>query len=281
MNVWEQLALSGQCLGRTSRELVRPVLAAPWLVWIAVHVLAVTLLTFVAHPLVNGWLAPLVRRVAGDDALRYPGLFRSLPHLVGLARPVFGVALLPLIAGVSAAQFGQYWRGRPLAAGEAWSTAGRRLPALVALALAAWLLASAGDVVLARLDAGHSTGLSRALLPRLVAFAQWLVSVALAYGPALVVLGGRGVVRAFADLPRTWTPGAIPAAIALLCASLLRAPLAHLLARANSFVDHGRPEAIAAFLAGHAVADGLGRMLVSGALALAYLSAVAPSREDE
>lgn len=280
MNAWEQLALSGQCLGRTLREFVRPVLAAPWFVWVAVHGFALTLLVFVAHPFVNGWLAPVVSRVAGDDALRYPGLFRRLPQLLSLPRPVIAVTLLPLLAGVSAAQFGQFWRGRPLDTREAWSTALRRLPALVAVALPGLLLTLGGEAVLSRLGAGHAAAPGRGLLPRLVVLAQWLGTVALAYGPALVVLGGRGLRRVFVDLPRTWKPGALPAAVALVCAGLLRAPFAMLLARGNSFVDHGRPELIAVFLAGLAVVDGVGQMLVSGALALAYLSAVASSREE-
>ncbi len=140
MNLFEQFALGLQSLWFTLRECGRARLWAPFLVPFLVQCAGIGLLAMTAHPLLSWLLAPIVVRLAGADALHYPGLFVHLPDLALTADLLVVSTLGALATGAATRLFASVFEGRTPSLREAWSETARRAWALVLAQLPVTLL---------------------------------------------------------------------------------------------------------------------------------------------
>jgi len=279
MTALEQVAFAGHALARSLRELRRPALWAPWLTMLGFELVMLLLLAASAHPAVSWFMAPLVRSLAGDDALRFPQLMRSLPALADALEPGALVVLGPLLAGVSTALFAQRWLGEPPAPAQAWRDGLRRGAVLVMACLPLALARIGLQAGLANLGAVRLSGISRMAAPYGFALVRGLVVVTFAYVPARVVVDQHGPFGAWASLPKAWGRGFLASLIVLACLAPFGWPVEWGIANSGLIEDRGLPEGMIALVAlrfGIAAVTGL---IGSGAVTLAYLGAVAP--EDE
>ena len=90
MSALEQLALAGQALWLTLREIRAGRLWVPWLALGALLLAALMALVGFAHPLLSWAVAPLVRAIGGEPALHYPDFYRTLPFLYSRVDLVLG-----------------------------------------------------------------------------------------------------------------------------------------------------------------------------------------------
>ena len=81
MSALEQLALAGQALWLSLRELRAGRLWTPWLALGVLQLAVLMALLAFAHPLLAWAVAPLVRVIDGEPALHYPDFYRSLPFI--------------------------------------------------------------------------------------------------------------------------------------------------------------------------------------------------------
>jgi hypothetical protein len=282
VNVLEQLAIGWQSLWRTVREMGRPALWAPWLVLAAAQLAVVALLWGFAHPLVSWFMAPLVRRFAGEGALHYPDVFRAMPLLASHVDVLFGALLGAILTGAATVLFAQRFRGHPLRPGEALGLAVRRSWTLVLAQLPFNVLIFALSYGLEWLvESRSSSGVTRRIVYLAVLGGSVALQALFFYVAALVMLEGRGVVQAWAALPRTWSRGF---AAALMLGALMILPLfptSQLLQRSDGIVERGTPELVGVLLLLQLLL-GLGVWFVlSGTATLVYLSVLAPPDEAE
>ena len=130
MTPLEQAAFGWQCLLGALSAARRPVLWAPWAALLGVQLIVLVACAWSAHPALSWIMAPLLRWLEDDAALRYPELFRRLPGLARDAGLVLGALVTPVVAGVSVRMFERHYRGRPAAAGTAGAEGVSRAGAL-------------------------------------------------------------------------------------------------------------------------------------------------------
>jgi hypothetical protein len=280
MKLLEQLALAGQALWLTARELRTGRLWAPWLVLGALQCAVLLALLGFAHPLLAWAVAPFVRAIGGEPALHYPGFYRALPFLYSRADLVVGALAGAVATGWSTRLFAARWHRETLPPGGAWAETAPRTLTLVLAQLPFQLLVLLFTGLLDRALAGQG-----GLVRRLGHFAT-LGGVAglqalFLYLPALVVLERRGLWSALAGLPRTWARGFWAALLLGLVALLPLLPLAGLERGSGLLVDRGAPELVGwvtvmQMLLGLAVA-----FLLAGSSTLVYLGAVADQPGEE
>jgi len=274
VNALEQVAFGWQCLLGSLRACRSRDVWGPWTVLFALQAAGILLSAWGAHPALSWFAAPLLRALEGDDALRYPGLFRRLPDLARDAGLASGALALPVLAGVSARLFERRYRGAPGRPGTAWREGLARSGALLVVALPVSLVAIGLQAALQSLHLVRLSGLLREAAPALGDAGLLFVRIAFAYGAALVVLGARTGPRALLEVPSTWERGFVPAAVAVLPlvpAGLLASAL---VPAALAFVELGAPEAVLAAVLARAAAGALLGMIASGAVTLAWLGAV-------
>lgn len=280
MTVLEQWVLGVQCVLRTLRESGRMCVWRPWGPAFGVFAALLALLVLAAHPLVSWAMAPLVRALAGDRALRYPGVFLELPGLLGRCAIGVDALVLPLATGVTTLLFADVFRGARPEASLAWERSRGRWLALIALGLPACLAALGVQWLLAQLPAIRLSDASRALVPPLGVLAIFLVRAACFWLAPALLLERRSVPQVFAAIPGTFARGFLPAASALGLLALAQWPFRVLLERSSLAVDRGAPELVAfaclLWVALHLAVACLG----AGAATLLHLAALAPERQD-
>src|SRR4029077_13357755 len=129
MSIFEQVAFAVQALWRSVALAFRPAAWLPWLGIAALRVAVVALCWNFAHPAVSWFMAPLLARFAGPDALHYPGLFGALPAVFARTDVLIEVLVGPLAIGAALVVYADRFRGRAWVPGRALAEARRRYPA--------------------------------------------------------------------------------------------------------------------------------------------------------
>ncbi|MCC6650596.1 MAG: hypothetical protein IT348_05560 [Candidatus Eisenbacteria bacterium] len=280
MNLLEQLALGWHCPLRALRECFRSALWRPWWPLLAGYVVALLALAFAAHPLLSPVMAPVVRLAAGDDALRYPELFRRLPGLWKWAQLALDALVTPFAAGYSALLWSERFHGVPLHPAHARAEMLHRAPKLLLAMLPVTLATVLGNAALDSLASVRMSGLSRALAPQAIGALLFFVRAACFYAVPMVMLDRRGPLRALLVLPGTLGKGLLPAVVACLLFALVQAPFAVLLAQPGALAAR-LPEAVLGVALVSAFVSVALAGLASGAGTLLYLSSLLPGEDEE
>ncbi len=275
MNVLEQVSLAFQVLLRTARLIPRPALWMPWLVLGAAQLLALALLWGFAHPAVSWLMAPLLARAAGPEVLRYPNLLRTLPELFSRADLVISMLLGPIVIGAATLLFAQHLSGGRPRPAAALLGSGRRAIALIVAQLpfnlvAIGLLVGPGEWLLR-----HGGPRSRLLLSLALVAGSVAVRSLLPYVAALVMLEGRGGLRAIRELPGAWARGFWSASVLGLVPLAALLPLRVLSGRAGTLVDHGDPERVVWLVAAQILISLAVWFMLTGSATLVYLVVMA------
>lgn len=270
----EQVTFGWQCLLGSLRALRSRAIWGPWAVLFALHALGVLAFWWGAHPLLSWFVAPVLRALEGDAALRYPELFRRLPNLARDAGLVTGALALPVLAGISTRLFERRFRGAEAAPGAAWAEGLSRAGALILAALPVTLVALGLQAMLHSLPLVRLSGSARALALPAADAALLFVRLACAYSAALVVLGRRSGPRALLEIPSTWTTGFLPATVAVLLLVPAAVLASVLVSASTAMAAGGFPEAIAAAVLARAAIGSALAMIASGAITLAWMGAV-------
>ena len=280
MSALEQLALAGQALGLTLRELRAGRLWAPWLVLGVLQCAVLLALLGFAHPLLAWAVVPFVRANGGDPALHYPDFYRALPFLYSRADLVLGSLAGAVATGWSTRLFAARWRQQTLTAGGAWAEIAPRALTLVLAQLPFQLLVLLFTGLLDHALAGQG-GLVRRLGYLVTLGGVAGLQALFLYLPALVVLERRGLWRALAGLPRAWARGFWAALLLGLVALLPLLPLDGLGQWSDLLVDRGTPELVG-WLTAMQLLTGLAvSFLLAGSSTLVYLGAVADEPGEE
>ena len=279
MMILEQLTLAWQALWHTLVRAWRPAL---WL-WVtplaAVQLVVVLLFWNAAHPLTSWFMAPLLVRAAGAQALHYPHLFELMPGLFDRVDAVIGALVGSIAFGAATPAFAAAFRGEEVHPRRALERAFALAPRLVLVLLPFNLLLCAidfaGSHVLGPMLAGRT--IARAL-PFFLTLSALVVQSGFFFAVALVVLEGLGARAALRALPSTWRPAFLAAlivsAITLFLLTFARLPGV----TPGLLVERGVPE-LAGWLTVWHVATGLvNGFVLTGAATLLYLVAVAPER---
>lgn len=274
MSPIEQAALGWQCLLGAISAARRPAVWAPWAVLLALHALFLLACAWASHPALSWLMAPLLRALQDDRALRYPELFRRLPVLSREGGLALSALATPVIAGVSVRLFELVFRGERPEARAAWSEGFARAGALFVVAAPLVIAACGLHTMLISLADVRLSGLTRLAAPYVAGGALLFVRAALAYAPALVVLGRRSGPGALAAVPGTWRGGFVAAAVPFVLLSPLLAAGTVLVGFAPRLVQLGVPEAVLLAVLARAGAEALAGMLASGAVTLVWLGGV-------
>lgn len=280
MNLLEQLVLGWHCPLRALRECFRSALWRPWWPLLAGYVVMLLAIAFAAHPLLSAFMAPAIRMAAGDDALRYPELFRRLPGLWRWAQLAFDALVTPFAAGYSALLWSERFRGVALHPSQARAAMLRHAPVLLLATLPVTLATVLGNVALDSLVNVRLSGLSRALAPQAIGAIIFLVRAACFYAVPMVMLDRRGSRRALLVLPGTLGKGFVPALVACLLLALVQLPFAVLLAQPGALAER-IPEAVLGVALVSAFVSVALAGLASGAGTLLYLSSLLPGEDEE
>ena len=280
MTALEQLALAGQALGLTLRELRAGRLWVPWLVLGVLQCAVLLGLVGFAHPLLAWAVAPFVRAIGGEPALHYPDFYRALPALYSRADLVLGSLAGAIATGWSTRLFAARWRQQALAVGGTWAEIAPRALTLVLAQLPFQLLVLLFTGLLDHALAGQG-GLVRRLGYFVTLGGVAGLQALFLYLPALVVIERRGLWRAFAGLPRAWARGFWAALLLGLVALLPLLPLEGLGQRSDLLVARGTPELVAWLTAMQLLAGLAVSFLLAGSSTLVYLGAVADEPGEE
>lgn len=280
MNPIEQVALAWQAANHTLARAGRFALWPPWLLLFAVHAVVIVLIWNAAHPLVSPVMARFVGALGGEEALRYPGLFRAMPRLLARAELWLAPILGALAAGAATLMFADLYRGRSVDSGAALRGALARGPALILALLPVQLLWIGASLVLPRLVQGSSSHTQR-LEPLMLGGLAWVLQSAALFVLPILLLGRLSVPAAWAELPRAWGRGGVAALaiVALFAAPLIA--LGQLEAQAARIVERGTPELLGWLALLHAATAALAGFGAAGASTLLYLSAIVPHDERD
>ena len=275
MNLVELLALGALGLGRAAREAWRPACWRPWLPVLVIRLLVVLALGFAAHPALAWFMAPLLRAVSGDAALRFPAGLQRLALLAAHADVLVAALVVPVAAGLASRRFAAAF-GSPAAAPR--SAAGRTL-ALVVASLPAVLVSVAAQLAVERLAGVRLSAISRLMLPQLAALVVLMTQAACFYVVAEVAVGGASGPGAIAAIPRAFGHGAVPALVALVVLSLPLVPFPRIETAASGGRWLAMPElALLVELARVCLSTALA-VLGCGAATLVWLGVIAPQEE--
>lgn len=280
MNAFERVAFGWQCLFESLRACRSGAVWGAWAVLFGLHALAVAACAWAAHPLLSWFMAPLLRALEGDAALRYPGLYHRLPALARDAGLVLGALALPVVAGAWTRLFERRFRGAPAAAGPAWSEALARSGSLLVAALPVTLAALGLHAALQALPGVRLSSLARALAPPAADAALLAVRIACAFAPALVVLARRPGAVALLRLPRTWGAGLVPVAVAMLLLVPVGLAGSTFVSAASTTLARRAPEWLAVASLARAGIGELLAMLATGAATLAWLGGAGEAEEN-
>jgi hypothetical protein len=281
VNAGEQFLLGWEALRRSARHLRSFSVWVPGLLVAGVQLAVLGALAWFAHPAFSWFMAPILRRMAGEEALRYPNVFQIMPALYGRAGLVVEALLGAIMAGATVWLFARRFEGRPAAASAGLAVAGRRAAALVLAGLPGTLLIVLVLGVSDRWLVDHGG-------PRLVRHAIHYGALGIAlvvqafflYAIAYVVLEGRGVLRAWGGLPAAAQRG-FWGALFISCVLYLPHLPANLLGRiVPMIVQRGRPELVTGLVGAEIVVGLLTNLLLAGGVALLFLGAVSDAHAE-
>lgn len=273
MNGFEQVALGGVCLARGLRAGFRPERWGAWLPLLLARLAIVTALAACAHPALSWAMAPLLRALAGEDALRYPQAFAHLAPFAARA-DLLAWALIGLPCA------GRATRAFAAACGAPVPRVRGAVPEallLIAAGLPAVLFVAATQTGLGVLAGFRMSAISRLLVQQAGAAAIITVQAATLYVVAEIVLRGANALEALAAIPRSLTAGFLPALVVLVLLALLLVPFAVLAPAAAAGRWHDLPEAAVVVAALRAVAATLVAIAATAAATLAWLAVLAES----
>jgi hypothetical protein len=279
MNIFEQVALALQALRHTLLAMRAPRLWVPWLALGAVQLGVVVALWHFAHPALSWLMAPILRRVAGEDALHYPGAFEVLPRLYDRADLVIGALLGSVAIGSATGLFADHFHGLPARVGSRLATAVRRAPALVLVQLPFNVLVFGLTVMTAPWLESHAGGRLAAVAGPLLTGVSLVLQAAFFYVAARVMIAGDGAAAALRGVPATWARGLVPALVVSALTLLLLLPLDWLAGHEGLVVSRGRPELVGWLTVLRLIAGLVNWFLLSGSATLLYLSLL-HRRED-
>ncbi|HET9327227.1 MAG TPA: hypothetical protein VFQ05_10665 [Candidatus Eisenbacteria bacterium] len=282
MSALEQIVLAFQSLAHAIREIFRPSLWVPWLAVLAVQLLVIGSLWWFAHPAVSWLLAPVLERLAGESALRYPNIFQLMPELYARADVLIAILVGAIAGGASTTLFAAVFAGQPLLAGQGLRRAlSRALPLVLAnlplsllllgfsFGLEWWLAERDGPALIARLAPILTIGL-----------AVMLQALFLWVNP-LLMLGRLSLIETLASLPRAASHGAWAALTMAAAASIPLLPVQMLAHGSNRIVSHGTPEMVGWLVVMQALIAIVTAFVLTGGSVLAYQSLVGPALEEE
>jgi hypothetical protein len=273
VNPIEQIILAWEGLRRSLRHAGAGSLWVPWILLASVQLAALCVLIFFAHPAFSWFMAPLLESAGGDALLRYPNLFRVLPGLYGRAALVISALVGAVLGGAAVWLFARRLQGRPASSAEGLGRALRRAPALVIANLPATalvtLMLTGLESVLAAVDgprlieqAARYGGLAMAILLQAI----------FAYVSADVMLGGGGVGAAWRALGERVASGYWAALVLSVTLFLPHLPSYWLGRLGGTVVQRGTPELMAALVGVEIALGAVTSWMMSGAVALVYLS---------
>lgn len=272
MNPLEQLAVGWLATGRSVREWRTWAPWAPALAGALAHSALVLAIVFAAHPLLSWAMAPWLRAVSGDDALRYPELFRRLPGIVTRADRWWMPLYSPLLAGWATALFAVTFHGRErLPATSRRETLGRA-STLVLASLPFHLLIAAIAVGESSMLAGRVSTVTRALAPQVAQLLATVVRAVLLLVAPVVVLERRGLRGTLIALPGAAQHAFLGALMIAVLASLLPMPFDAWAARSAALVASGLPEKVAVVVLLRGAAQAVSLVFAAGAAALLHRS---------
>jgi len=282
MNVLEQVVLAFHSLAYTLRQGFRPSLWVPWVPVLVIQLSVIAALWWFAHPSISWFAAPLIQAAAGENALRYPNVFRLMPELYGRADVVVTAIAGAFAVGASCALFAARATGRPLRAGQSLRLGlGRlgplilaNLPALVlALAFAygldAWLAGRGGLLIIKRIAPFLALGVAVLLQ----AFFLWV--------NPLLMLERRGLIASLATLPQAASAGLWAALTLTALAALPLIPIQLLTKNAETIVSRGTPEMLGWLVVIQALIVTATAFVLTGSSVIAYQGLVRPSIIEE
>jgi hypothetical protein len=282
MSPLEQIVLAFQAMTHAARQLFRGSLWAPWLVLVALQGAVLIGFWWFAHPALSRFVAPLIRRLAGERALHYPDLFLSLPRLYARADVVIAAVTGTVVAGAATALFGAWFSGQPLRPSVGLKRAAVRAGALILGNLPLVLGVFAISFALERwAQAREGSGLLARLAPLLVFGAAVLLQAFFVWMNPLLMLGRYTLTEAFAALPDAASRGGWTALTLALASALPLLPLQLLARNPDRLVDRGVPELVGWLLAAQIAIAALAAFLRTGGGALAYQGLVGPALEGE
>lgn len=276
MTLLEQLALAMLSFGHALREARRPAAWLPWSLVLVASLLALVALSWCAHPLLSWFMAPLLRVSAGEDGLRYPGLYRRLPRIVADIRLVLDALVVPVAFGGSVLAFAAAYRGRDADPGALLRETLGRAPVFVLAALPVWLAEVGLRAAVAALPGIRLASLTRALAPHAADVALVLVRATFFYAVVHAALARRGPLAAIASVPGSFRDGFVPALLTLV---VLGVPLAVLDAvAAGPFAAFASrvPESALLLAVLRDLLAALAGVLAAGTATLVWLGALAP-----
>lgn len=276
MNVFRSVGLAGWAWRRAAGQMARPALWLPFLAVASVQAL-VLLWLLSAH---QTWAQPtalaVVRGLAGEAGVHYPGFYRALPVAFARSDLFLGVLFGALAGGAATVLFARAM-GRE-GAGSAWGAAGSRYLHLVilyaAVAASIFLIFSLPRVVSPEVRLGSAPVRWAIRLGTLaVAIAAQAVLV---YGTAWIMLAGRNALGAIAGSVRT--AGGVFLATTLLVGfpALIQYPLSYLQGRGDLLITKFSPELMTAVLATWILVQIPLGFLLTGSVTALYLR-----REEE
>jgi hypothetical protein len=284
MNVLEQIVLGWHALWFALRRLGNRGLWLPWVLLGAVQLTLVMLIWWFAHPFVSWLMAPLLHRLAGEEALHYPALFRAMPALYGRAEVIVSALLGALAAGASTALFAAalaHDAGGPRpSGGQGIGLAVRRALPLILVNLPLNLLVFGFAF---GLDSFLATRGSSGIVQKLGSFVTLGGALAIQafflYGTAWVVLGGKSALGAWRELPRSAARGYWAALFLGVVMTLPILPLQQIARHVQTLISRGRPELAGWLVVAQVLATLVTAFLLTGAITVVYHTAIA--RHDE
>ena len=283
MNPLEQMVLAWQCLVYTLRQTVRPALWVPWLFVGGLQAIVVGALWWFAHPALSWFMAPLLNLMIGEEALRYPNVFRVMPALYARADFVIGVILGSIIVGASTVLFSACFTGAEVRPSKGLGRAFRRAGPLILANLPVNLLiiGLSYGIELWLANRGSSGTVARMLRLMLVP-AAIVIQAFFLYVNALLMLSGRSLLGTLAELPHIAARGMWAALLLALLALAPLLPIQLLAMSSNTLVERGAPELVGWLVLGQVLISLFMSFLLAGSSTLVYQSAaVRPAEDDE
>ena len=282
MNVLEQIVLGVQSLGHGVRMAFRPALWVPWLLLLTIQVAASVAISWFAHPSVSWFAAPLVQALAGEDALRYPNVFRLLPALFGRVDLLIVAVAGAITVGAATALFGARFEGRAMTVAEGLGRGGSRFGALVLANLPVSLLLLGFSLLMEGwLEDYEGPRMVRRLAPLLTLSLAVLLQGFFLWVNPLIVLGGRSLRGALAALPRAADRGAWTGFTLAIAATLPLLPIQLLTRTTDAIVDRGAPELVAWLMVAQTTLAVVCAFVFTASGTLAYQTLVGPALEED
>ena len=274
--------LAFQALAHALRQLFRPSLWAPWLVVWVLQLAVIAGLWWFAHPAISWLAAPVIQALAGENALRYPNIFRLMPALYARADLVIGALVGAVATGASTALFGAWFAGRPLRVREGLRRGLSRSVALICANLPLSLLLLGFSYGLDWwLEEREGPAAVRRLAPLLTLGMAVFLQAFFLWVTPLLMLGGRGLVAALASLPRAAASGMWTALTLAFAATVPLLPFQMLARASDQIVERGTPEMVGWLVAAQAGIALATAFVLTGGSALAYQTLVGPALEED